>query len=133
MTWRCRTRRRWEVEARLLAGQTNAEIADRLGLGGDTVEAYEAIFFAVRDRLAASDWVAACLLGVNLFEGFDAADSELVMKILGYHGGPFVLDAYLDNQQKKGTDPELAVLIRAVPHGDVNSCHTAKRPGIPPA
>jgi hypothetical protein len=44
-------RKRWEAEARLLARQDDAAVAARCGLTPGAVAAYEALFFAVRDRL----------------------------------------------------------------------------------
>src|SRR4051812_9406524 len=43
-------RRRWEIQSRLLAGQVDAEIAGRVGVGAEVVEAYEALYYAVRSR-----------------------------------------------------------------------------------
>jgi len=44
---------RWEVQARLLAGQADPEIACRCAVPADTVCWFEALFFCVRDRLPA--------------------------------------------------------------------------------
>jgi hypothetical protein len=42
--WRGLPRQRWELEARLLAGQSDAEIAGKLNIEAGVVEAYEAVF-----------------------------------------------------------------------------------------
>jgi hypothetical protein len=94
-------RRRWEVEARLLAGQSDEEIAGRLGVSAEVIGAYEALFYAIRDRLRSSGWVAANVFGVRLYEGFDSSDVELLWKILAYRGGPMTLDALINNDQEK--------------------------------
>jgi hypothetical protein len=104
-------RRRWEAEARLLAGQADAEIADRVGVGTGVIEAYEALFYHVRHRLRCSDWVAAFAIGDRLYQGLDAGETEVLWKALAYHGGPVVLDALIDRSRTEGQatfDPRLA-------------------------
>jgi hypothetical protein len=95
-------RRRGEIEARLLAGQSDEEIAGRVGVEPQVVEAYESLFFNVRDRLESSDWIAFSVFGERLYGGFDAGDIDLAWKILAYHGGPVVLDALIEHDQRKG-------------------------------
>jgi hypothetical protein len=84
---------RWEVQARLLSGQTEDEIAARSGLTPDTVRWFEALFFRVRDRLHARDWVAAQVLGGRQWCGFAREQLGKVWMLLGYNAGPHVLDA----------------------------------------
>ena len=75
------------------------------------VGAFEALFYEVRVRLRASDWVAANALGPRLYEGFDTDDVEIVWKILAYHGGPYVLNDVIANFRPVGRpapDPGLA-------------------------
>jgi hypothetical protein len=108
-------RRRWVLEARLLAGQSDAEVAARMGLGADAVAAYEAVFYAVRDGLGATDWVHLVVIGLGLYDGFDSADEETALKLYGYHLGPLVLDALLENVFTGGrpvADPRLADQLR---------------------
>ncbi len=50
------------IQARLLARQTTAEIADCLGTLPETVEWYEALFFNVADRLDNRDWITKHVL-----------------------------------------------------------------------
>jgi hypothetical protein len=104
-------RRRYEAEARLLAGQSNQEIADHLGVDAEVIGAYEALFYSVRDRLTCSDWVAACVLGPGLWEGFDVGDVERLWKVIAYQYGPLIFDALIENVREDGrppADPELA-------------------------
>jgi hypothetical protein len=104
-------RRRWEVEARVLAGQTDEEIGDRVGVDGTVIQAYEAMFFAVRTRLRCCDWVMACVIGPKLWEGFDVGDVETVWKVVAYQCGPVVFDSLIENVREDGrppADPELA-------------------------
>lgn len=101
------------LEARLLSGQSNEEIAKLQFTLPDTAHWYELAFFNVRDRLEAHDWIiehvllpayrrdmgAAQLadddahrpLVPNIVEPF--FDSTL--KFFAYYGGPYVLDIAL--------------------------------------
>jgi hypothetical protein len=113
--WLGEPRRRWEVEARLLAGQDDATIADRLGINPGVIEAFEALFFDVRARLACSDWIAACVIGPRLYEALDVDDIETLWKTLAYHGGPLVLNALIDNVHTEGqpaSNPKLVEQIK---------------------
>src|SRR5688572_7407817 len=49
----------WGLEARLLTDESYAEIAARLALTAEAVEAYEALFFQVKDRLHLVDYIHA--------------------------------------------------------------------------
>jgi hypothetical protein len=49
--------RRWLVEALLLTDVPCEEVARRCAVGARTVEAYHQLFYDVRPRLAATDWV----------------------------------------------------------------------------
>src|SRR5205823_3925434 len=57
---------RHAVEARVLAGQPPADIADRTGLPAVVVLAYEAVFFDVRSRLRYPDYVLHRVIGPRL-------------------------------------------------------------------
>jgi hypothetical protein len=86
--------RRLAVEARLLAGMSDAAIARRTGLPDEVIAAYEALFFDVRVRLDAPDHIAFRVIGPTLYDG-SALDPALAVKHLSYHGGPIVADALL--------------------------------------
>ena len=86
-------RLRLEVEARLLARQGYAEVAARCGLGTDAVEAYERAFFAVADRLDASDYIEVVVVGTSWLGG--VPDQNEVTRRVAYRGGPIMLEAVL--------------------------------------
>jgi hypothetical protein len=88
-------RRRWEVEARIVADRPTAEVAGRTGLPAGVVEAYEALFFAVRDRLGCIDWIATFVFGPRLYEGITEKDADLILKRFAYGYGAVVLDALI--------------------------------------
>jgi hypothetical protein len=86
-------RGRWEVEARVLAGQEPATIATCLGVSCDAIEAFGRLFFDVGDRLDAVDYLAAFALGHGLYSGIAQDDLGTIVKIIGYNLGPPAVDA----------------------------------------
>jgi len=88
--------RRWEIQARLLAKQSDAEIAVRCSLSPDVISYYETFFFNVRPRLRAWVWVCDEVIGPGLQNGFADHEAGPLWMAFAYHGGPLVLDALLD-------------------------------------
>jgi hypothetical protein len=89
--------RRWQLEARILAGQTDAEIANRLGLAADTIAWYERLYFSVRDSLHAGDYVANQVIGTGIHAGFVDDEVGPFWMAIGYFGGPVVLESFIDS------------------------------------
>jgi hypothetical protein len=88
--------RRWELEARLLAGQSDQAIALQMGLSPAGVAAYHSMYFEVRPHLTASLYICCVVIGDQLYRGLSPGDHESLIKLFGYGlGGPGV-DAYLD-------------------------------------
>jgi hypothetical protein len=85
-----------EVEARLLARQSDVEIASRLGLSAAAVAAYEAIFYCVRHKLTSQHYVINVCIGEKVHRGLTEGDRGLLLKLLGFLRGPVVLDQLLD-------------------------------------
>lgn len=83
--------RHLEIQARLLAGQTVPEVAARVALPEPTVAAFEALFFHVRDRLGAADWITVHALG----RGSGDPIAAIVLRSCAYYGGLVLLDAVL--------------------------------------
>ncbi len=88
--------RRAELEARILAGQTDDEIAAKLGLSAAGVAAYEALFYDVRRSLTADTYIVNCVIGPKVHYGITPEDHELLLKVYGYALGPIFLDVLLD-------------------------------------
>ena len=86
--------RRMLAEAWILSGQCDAEVGQRLGIEPAVVGQYERLFFNVRDRLHARDWIifVACDCPVDPREPHTLAS---VVRLLAYIGGPLVLDVVL--------------------------------------
>jgi hypothetical protein len=81
------------LEARVLAGQPAPAIAEHCGLTADVVEAFERLFFDIRNRLAAGDFIRATVNGVEPSDGIP--DVDALMKTYAFAMGPLVLDALL--------------------------------------
>lgn len=98
------------IEARLLARQTDEEIAAELGTVPEVVHWYEKAFFNVRDRLKNHDWVVDHVLIPTWEKEFLDPDDETenvplktisqpffdcTTKFMAYFGGVFCLDFVL--------------------------------------
>jgi hypothetical protein len=93
--------RRNEIEARILAGQSDAEIAAVYGMSAAAIEWHEAAFFNVRDRLLSATWVVDRVIGV----AFPAGDDGPVLKKFGYFGGPKNLEVVLAVMRSRPLPP----------------------------
>jgi hypothetical protein len=88
--------RRFELEARLLAGQGDADIAARCGITAAGVGAYHSTFFECRPHLHADSYVVNVLIGPRAHCGLQPSDQEQLLKLAGFAlGGPAV-DEMLD-------------------------------------
>lgn len=77
------------LEARILARQTDEEIALRLNTLPSVIEWYEALFFNVRDRLNSPDWIRKIIDGPEAARSLDDRGFEVAVKQMAYrHGIP---------------------------------------------
>jgi hypothetical protein len=86
---------RWAVEARVLADEPAEDIARKCNLLPGGVEAYENLFFDVRDKLGAESWVLCQAIGLNAHAGLTELDLGVRWKLVGYKRGPLALDALI--------------------------------------
>ena len=91
--------RRAILEARILARQSDGEIAQLVGLLPAAVAWYERIFFNVRDRLHARIWILKTIRGgerrrpLSCNDPLSASERGQFFKLLAHFGGPVALDA----------------------------------------
>jgi hypothetical protein len=97
---------RYAVEARLLAGQTNREIARRCHIIPGAIEYYEQLYFNVRDRLNARDYIIGQIITPPNGIGLQDFTLELSAKFFGYFGGPVVLEFVLNQFDTALTRPK---------------------------
>jgi hypothetical protein len=83
---------RFVVEARILAGQSDEEIASITGALPDTIYWYEALFFNVRDRLLAHDYI---VVQIHKQAHENESSHDINVKQVGFFGGPVVLNDLL--------------------------------------
>jgi hypothetical protein len=99
--WGQTSQRRTELEACILCGQNDQELALRFGLRPEVIHWYEAAFFHVRDRLGARDWVLSQVIRHDPNRPFPKEDDDTLLKYLAYSGGPLILDIVLAVLQKR--------------------------------
>ena len=106
---------RAEIEARIVAEQTDDEIAKRCRISADLVKVYEALFFCVREYRHATDWILINVGGLRHMAGF--RDHEM-RQLLAWHalsGGLLIVEYLIDNYRKAachGEKPSLSVYLR---------------------
>ncbi len=88
-------RARFAIEARILAQQSDREIALCVGCLEQTIAAYEAIFFRVRDKLDNKDYIISTVFRESVSRGLQDRDYDLLWKMVGYAQGPSMLDAMI--------------------------------------
>ena len=82
----------WMIEARVLAGLEPSEIARHVAVSPAVIDAYEGLFFDVRDRLN-----ARCYVQLHALRRPSPDDSRMdlvgwLLRTLAYHGGAVVLE-----------------------------------------
>lgn len=83
------------LQAGILSGEPAEASGRRVGISGAAVDAFEALFYNVRDRRAARGWIL--LAAVNQGGGKDDAERVRLrlLRMLAHRGGPFILDLAL--------------------------------------
>lgn len=81
------------IEARVMARDKSENIAYYCNCGPEVVLTYEALFFDVRDKLDRKDYVNSVIFGHKAQEALRERQYAVLWKLLGYAGGPHVLDA----------------------------------------
>ena len=89
----------WELEARILAREDIAVVADKTGIAADTIRAFAATFFCVWPRVDARDYIHGVIGSWGTWEPHRVRD---LWCHFGYTGGPFVLDAIIQHHRRSG-------------------------------
>ena len=109
--------RRWEIEARLLTGASAADIATKLKIEAEVVDAYATLFFDVIGRLQAHDWIWCTAVRVG-WRGPSKLTEADIWRYFAVSGGSVVLDVLVSDYL--GVEPvypdrhQLAEDIRAL-------------------
>lgn len=103
-------RRRWFVEAYLLAGAPPGEAASAGGVATPVVEAYHDVFHDVAGLLNAGDALMAFLLGGRKRHLLSPDDEEFFTKLYAVRGGPLAAESvrhYFENRHRLRHGPAL--------------------------
>ncbi len=91
------------LEARLLTSETYSQIAERLGCDEATVGLYADLFFDVRERMNAPDWIRMVVFGpaelrskFNRDGSLSDAQRGFLYRLFAYYGGSIALDVLID-------------------------------------
>ena len=106
---------RWELEARLLAGQTDAMIAERCGLTEESVTWYESIYFSIRGSLGAWGYIRQHVIGAGIDCGFRNDELRAFWAWLTFSGQPLAIELLIDTfhrVRRPGESPTLSVYLR---------------------
>lgn len=87
---------RWAIEARVLAGETNEQIAKLLGTDPGVIDAYVNVFFDVREKMSHTSYVVNVIMADAVKRGLQERQYDLLWKLLGFHGGTLALDAAIN-------------------------------------
>jgi hypothetical protein len=82
---------RWELEARILGGESQESLAKRLGVDVSVILAYEAVWFDVRTRIACDIWLRHMVLRVPTEPTWPPSPLNLWWNVIAYRFG---LDAF---------------------------------------
>ena len=106
---------RWALEAWLLHGLTDREIADRCGLKPGVVHVYESLFFAMREFLSEREALAEKLFGSAFGLKFRNSEVARLWAYVGLVGPTAALTTFIDAfhaARKPGMQPTLSVYLR---------------------
>lgn len=81
------------IEARLLTEETFGTIGFKCGTDPRVIEAYEAVFFNVRDRLQHSELIYKSVFRPMLERGLSEREYEWIWKLYAYALGPLMYEA----------------------------------------
>ena len=113
------TLRRAEVQARLLAGQTDRQIAARCKIRPKLVGSFEQLHFAVRHCLRATDYLQKQVVGSCRWEGFKSNQVAEFWSLCALGGGVVAVDFFvgrLKDVLRPGDQPSLlAYFDRRIP------------------
>ena len=106
--------RRWELEAYLLSGESDEEVAARFGLTPRTVATYVSLFFAMRFFVTEPEWLALKMFGSAFALNFRDNQLQQFWAWVGICGGPIMLEtvvAAFHASWQPGTSPLLSVYL----------------------
>lgn len=86
---------RYAIEARILAGESDEQIAKRIGTDAGVIQAYAEVFFEVRGLMDNWDYVVNVIMADAVSRGVAERQYDLLWKMFAFYGGSHVLDAVI--------------------------------------
>lgn len=97
---------RWQLEGRLLAGQTNEVIAAVMQMPVVVVEAFHETFYCVRPWLKATDWIMFQVIGGLPFLNFAGAEQPATLiRYMAYRAGVLAMEVAITVLLNKPVPP----------------------------
>jgi hypothetical protein len=126
------------MQARILSGASNVEIAEAQSTAPAVVRWYEKMFFDVRERLSSRDYIRNVVLIPAIRESVSFDDREIltadkkqaICKMLAYVGGPKVLDFALMGFERSDAPTRLTQLTDWMDTSFTNSVRHASMLGM---
>lgn len=84
---------KWHIEAHLLGRGTDWDVGFAVGVSPEIVQAYEAVFFNVREKLNHKGYILHSVIGPSIQRGLSEREYDLLWKLYAYFNGPHMLDA----------------------------------------
>lgn len=97
---------RLALEARILAGQTDQEIAQTMGMQFRSVQHYALSYYNVRDRLDQIDYIAGVVVGGMFRQGLSDWRADVSVRFFAYFCGPKILEHLLYGLSKNIIHPD---------------------------
>jgi len=91
--WRSTNPLKHVIEAQLLARSSAYSIGYRCNTAPDVINAYEAMFFNVNDKIQHRSYILNCVIGPAIHRGLTEREYDLLWKLYGYFLGPAIVDA----------------------------------------
>jgi len=105
---------RAELEARILAGQSDSKIAQRCHVPPQLIAVYHDLFLWVRGHLK-TDWVLTKTVGPSRYDGFQDDELRQVWAFYALAGGPLIVDDVISSFRRNARpkdEPRLSVYLR---------------------
>jgi len=112
--------KRAELEALLLTATTLNDIAARCEIPVRVVDTYANVFFHVRDRLDAADWIHTYAIGGGLHDQFGARRTETIWKYVAYTAGRIALNYAMAATLTDPLPPWLVEFLSRDPNSERN-------------
>lgn len=93
---------RASLEANILAGQNDLQIAEYMGIPDELVTVFRKLYYDVADRLESIDYIAGFVIGPAFQAGLESHNPGLLARYFGYFIGELCVPYFLYGATKTG-------------------------------